>query len=116
MSTLTETDLFLRGATTLVASWEEHARGAAGATVERAPGADIAVFPHEPERAVYNNALLVVDLSAGRRANAIVPSKQPTPLSAWSTSPPGCTRATRRCAEISRAVATRSTAQRARWQ
>ena len=71
MSVLTETDFFLRGTTTLVSSWEEYARGATDATVERAPGVDIAVFPHEPERAVYNNALLALDLSAGRRADAI---------------------------------------------
>ena len=71
MSILTEPDLFLRGAATLVASWEEYAYGATGATVERSPGVDIAVFPNDPERAVYNNALLILDLSAGRRADAI---------------------------------------------
>lgn len=71
MSILAETDFFLRGTTTLAASWEEYARGATDATVKRAAGVDIAVFPHEPERAVYNNALLALDLSAGRRADAI---------------------------------------------
>lgn len=71
MSVLTETDFFLRGTTTLVASWKEYARGAPDATVEGAPGVEIAVFPHEPERAVYNNALLALDLSAGSRTDAI---------------------------------------------
>ena len=71
MSTLNETDLVLRGAATLVASWEEYARGAAGAAVERTPDADIAVFPNEPERAVYNNALFAIDLGAAPRADAI---------------------------------------------
>jgi ribosomal protein S18 acetylase RimI-like enzyme len=43
---------------TLVASWEEYARGADGATVQRLPGVMAAVFPAGPERGVYNNAVL----------------------------------------------------------
>jgi ribosomal protein S18 acetylase RimI-like enzyme len=43
---------------TLVASWEEYARGVDGASVLRLPGATAAVFAREPERSVYNNALL----------------------------------------------------------
>jgi hypothetical protein len=35
--------------------------------VQRFPGVDIAVFPNEPERAVYNNALLTRDLMAAER-------------------------------------------------
>ncbi len=68
---LTDADLYLRGAETLLASWEEYARGATGAAVHRFPGVAIAVFPNEPERAVYNNALLERDLAAAERADAI---------------------------------------------
>ena len=51
-------ELYRRGVETLLASWEEYARGAAGAFLRYLPGAVAAVFPHGPERAVYNNALL----------------------------------------------------------
>ena len=71
MSVLTDTDLYLRGAGTLLASWEEYARGATGAVVQHSPGVAIAVFPNEPERAVYNNALLERDLAAAERAYAL---------------------------------------------
>jgi GNAT superfamily N-acetyltransferase len=72
MTVLTDADLFLRGAKTLVASWEEYARGAADAVVLRLPGVAAAVFPNLPERAVYNNALLTRDLTAVERSEAIV--------------------------------------------
>ena len=71
MTVRTDTDLFRRGADTLVASWEEYSRGAAGAFVQRSPGVAIAVFPNEPERAVYNNALLARDLPIAERADAV---------------------------------------------
>jgi ribosomal protein S18 acetylase RimI-like enzyme len=64
MPVLTDADLYRRGAETLVASWEEYARGAPGAALRRSPGVAAAVFPNEPERAVYNNALLERDLGA----------------------------------------------------
>jgi len=51
-------DLYARGIATLVASWEEYARGADRASVQRLPGVTAAVFPDGPERAVYNNAVL----------------------------------------------------------
>jgi len=51
-------DLYARGTATLVASWEEYARGAEGASVRRLPGVTAAVFAEGPERAVYNNAVL----------------------------------------------------------
>ena len=35
MTVLTDADLYQRGAETLVASWEEYARGAVGAAVPR---------------------------------------------------------------------------------
>jgi GNAT superfamily N-acetyltransferase len=71
MSMLTDAELYLRGSDTLLASWEEYARGAVGAAVERLPGVAVAVFPGEPERAVYNNALLQRYLRAGDRADAL---------------------------------------------
>ena len=71
MSVATEADLFVRGTETLVASWEEYARGAHGASVQRSPGVAVAVFPNEPERGVYNNALLERELAPAERRNAI---------------------------------------------
>jgi ribosomal protein S18 acetylase RimI-like enzyme len=47
-----------RGSATLLACWDAYARWSTGASVLRLPGVDAAVFPSEPERAVYNNALL----------------------------------------------------------
>jgi hypothetical protein len=67
----TDSNLYRRGAATLIASWEEYARGAAGAAVQRLPGVAIAVFPNEPERGVYNNAPLERDLAAAERENAL---------------------------------------------
>jgi ribosomal protein S18 acetylase RimI-like enzyme len=55
----------------LLAAWEEYAHGAIGASVQRFPGVSVAVFPHEPERAVYNNALLDRDLDAANRVEAL---------------------------------------------
>jgi ribosomal protein S18 acetylase RimI-like enzyme len=60
-----------RGIETLFASWEAYACAATDAAVQRLPGVTAAVFPHEPERGVYNNALLERHLGAGRRARAI---------------------------------------------
>jgi ribosomal protein S18 acetylase RimI-like enzyme len=60
-----------RGIETLLASWEAYACAAADAAVQRLPGVTVAVFPHEPERGVYNNALLERQLDAARRARAI---------------------------------------------
>ena len=66
-----DADLYRRGAETLLASWEEYARGASGASVRRFPGVAAAVFPIEPERAVYNNALLQLELTPAERADAL---------------------------------------------
>jgi ribosomal protein S18 acetylase RimI-like enzyme len=54
---LIDGELYQRGCRTLLASWEEYARGATGAALLRLDGVAAAVFPNEPERAVYNNAL-----------------------------------------------------------
>jgi ribosomal protein S18 acetylase RimI-like enzyme len=64
-------DLYSRGAQTLVASWEAYARGSRGAAVARSPGVVAAVFPREPARSVYNNALLERDLSPSERGAAL---------------------------------------------
>jgi ribosomal protein S18 acetylase RimI-like enzyme len=71
MAAPTDSDLYRRGAATLIASWEQYARGAAGAAVRRLPGIAVAVFPHAPERGVYNNALPERDLTAAERADAL---------------------------------------------
>ena len=69
--TLTDTDLYRRGADTLVASWEQYARASRDAAVIRSPGVAAAVFPTEPERGVYNNALLERALDAPDRTAAL---------------------------------------------
>jgi GNAT superfamily N-acetyltransferase len=66
---MTDAELYARGAATLVASWEEYARGSAGAAVLRLDGVASAVFPTDPERGVYNNALL--DCGHGDRVRAV---------------------------------------------
>jgi hypothetical protein len=66
-----DADLYGRGAETLLASFEEHARGASGASVQRAPGVTTAVFPDEPARAFYNNAILRLELTPEERADAL---------------------------------------------
>ena len=54
----TDADLYRRGAETMLASWQEYARGARGASLQRLDGVAAAVFPGAPERGIYNNALL----------------------------------------------------------
>ncbi len=54
----------------LLGTWTRIAEGTQGATVERLPGAAIAVFPAGPERAFYNNAVLARDLDGPRAAEA----------------------------------------------
>jgi ribosomal protein S18 acetylase RimI-like enzyme len=67
----TDRDLYARGAATLLASWDEIARGSSGAALLRLGGVAAAVFPEDPERGVYNNALLERDLGATERARAV---------------------------------------------
>lgn len=64
-------DLYSRGAQTLVASWEAYAGGSEGAAVIRSPGIAAALFPGEPARSVYNDALLGRDLASAERAAAL---------------------------------------------
>jgi hypothetical protein len=68
---LTDTDLYLRGAETLLAAWEAIAHGSRGAAVLRTRGVTAGVFPHDPERAIYNNALLERDLGRVERDDAV---------------------------------------------
>jgi ribosomal protein S18 acetylase RimI-like enzyme len=70
MST-SDTDLYRRGARTLLASWEAYAAAAVDAAVRRLPGVTAAVFPHAPERGIYNNALLDRGLDRAQRARAL---------------------------------------------
>lgn len=71
MTVPTDAELYGRGSATLLASWEQYARGCRGAAVVRLEGVTAAVFPHEPERSVYNNALLDRDLAPGDRTTAL---------------------------------------------
>jgi GNAT superfamily N-acetyltransferase len=56
--TYSDAELYTRSGATLVASWGEYARGASGAALRLIRGAAVGVFPNEPERSIYNNALL----------------------------------------------------------
>jgi hypothetical protein len=71
MAPITDSDLYARGAATLLASWQEYAGGSSGAALLHLNGVAAAVVPDDPERAVYNNALLDRDLGAAERATAV---------------------------------------------
>jgi ribosomal protein S18 acetylase RimI-like enzyme len=64
-------ELYARGVQTLLASWELYSRGSRGAAVIRAAGVTSAVFPEEPERSVFNNAVFERDLGPAQRAQAL---------------------------------------------
>ena len=68
---MTDRDLYDRGVATLLTSWEVYARSSPGAAVIRLPGAAAAVFPGEPERRVYNNAVLDREMGSADRARAV---------------------------------------------
>jgi GNAT superfamily N-acetyltransferase len=71
MSRSTDANLYRRGIDTLLASWQEYAHGAVDAALHRRPGVAAAVFPRDPERGVYNNALLEGGLTVSGRAEAL---------------------------------------------
>jgi ribosomal protein S18 acetylase RimI-like enzyme len=71
VSAPSDTELYLRGIRTLVASWEVYARGSEGAAIVRAAGVAAGVFPTEPQRGVYNNAVFERGLGACARAAAL---------------------------------------------
>jgi GNAT superfamily N-acetyltransferase len=66
-----DADLYTRGAETAVGSWAAIAGGAPGAAIVRRAGVAAAVFPAEPERSIYNNAMLDRDLAPAKRAAAL---------------------------------------------
>src|SRR3954453_10442133 len=66
-----DADLYARGAATLLGSWAAIARGSPGAAVVRRVGVAAAVFPAEPERSIYNNALLERDQAPAERTAAL---------------------------------------------
>lgn len=68
---ISDDELSSRGIDTLLACWEENARGAREAGVLRLAGVAVAVFPAEPERAFYNNAVLEMGLTAPQRSVAL---------------------------------------------
>ena len=68
---LTDADLYQRGLETLIASWEAYAACASGASVQRLPGVTAAIFPCEPERGIYNNAVLARDLDPRARVDTL---------------------------------------------
>jgi GNAT superfamily N-acetyltransferase len=68
---VTDVALYARGVATAVVAWEELARTSTDAAVRRLPGVTAAVFPHDPERTVYNNAVLKQDMTAAERTTAL---------------------------------------------
>lgn len=71
MPELSDPSLYARSVATLISSWETIARGCDGAKVQRLPGVTAAVFPNEPERPIYNNAVFDRDLDPAVRTSAI---------------------------------------------
>jgi GNAT superfamily N-acetyltransferase len=55
----------------MLAAWDAVARGSRDAAVLRVRGVAVGVFPHGPERAFYNNALLERDLGPLERFEAL---------------------------------------------
>jgi GNAT superfamily N-acetyltransferase len=76
MVAFTDDDLYARGMETLIASWEAYARGTPGASVRRIEGVAAAVFPFDPERAVYNNAVLARGLTPPERADTLAQAEE----------------------------------------
>jgi ribosomal protein S18 acetylase RimI-like enzyme len=63
--------LYERMVATLLACWAEIAAGTEGASVERVPGAAVALFPAGPERLFYNNAVFARGLDGQRAGEAV---------------------------------------------
>jgi hypothetical protein len=96
VSRLSDADLYQRGGQTLLASWEHDARGANGAALQRFAGVAAAVFPNEPERSLYNNALPDRDLAVSERGAAIDAMEAAYEAAGVTGSRPGYTRETTR--------------------
>lgn len=71
MTPASDDRLYARSVATLIASWETIARGSVGAATQRLPGVVAAVFPNEPERSIYNNAVLDRGLDPAERTSAV---------------------------------------------
>src|SRR4051812_45335036 len=71
MTAASDIDLCRRGEATLLACWEAIADGSPGAAVIRAAGVTAAIFPREPERSIYNNAVLEHGLEGPARRAAL---------------------------------------------
>jgi ribosomal protein S18 acetylase RimI-like enzyme len=68
---MTDDDLYERGMRTAAACWEVLARGSSGVEIHGLPHVSVAVFPDEPERSIYNNAILGRGLAPAERAAAL---------------------------------------------
>jgi ribosomal protein S18 acetylase RimI-like enzyme len=68
---ITVRTLYERMHANLIASWSAYAAGSSDARVERWDAACVAVFPREPERQVYNNAVLARGLGRIQVSQAI---------------------------------------------
>src|SRR3954454_8531553 len=62
--------LYDRMLANLLGCWTRIAEGTTGASIERVPGAVVAMFPAGPERLFYNNAVLARDLNWSRAHEA----------------------------------------------
>jgi GNAT superfamily N-acetyltransferase len=71
MTRLGDRQLYDRAVATLLASWDAIAAGSAGAEVQRLWAVAAAVFPEEPERSIYNNAVLERGLGSAEGAAAL---------------------------------------------
>lgn len=71
MTETADADFYRRGCDTLLASWMAYGRSATDATVRRLQGVAAAIFPHKPERGVYNNALLALGLGVPARTHVL---------------------------------------------
>lgn len=112
---MTDRELYERGLATAVACWTSFARSTDAAHVHRLRHVAAAVFPDEPERSIYNNAILERELAPDERAGALEAMEElyaaagVRRFSAWGTNP------IRRCARSFYAAATPSTPRRAQW-
>jgi ribosomal protein S18 acetylase RimI-like enzyme len=68
---VTDDELYASGMRTAAACWAAFARVTPGAAVHHPAHAAVAVFPTEPERSIYNNAILACGLASAQRAAAL---------------------------------------------
>ena len=68
---MTDDELYARGTRTAAACWAAFASATPGAAVHHPPYVVVAVFPDDPERSIYNNAILARELAAAQRSAAL---------------------------------------------